>query len=332
VAILVLEGDMNIVAALFVTVTLLFVPPASDAQQVTRLPRVGWMWTGSASAPSPYLDAFRQGMRDLGYVEGQSFILDTQYTDGNNEVLPELATALVRAQATVIVAGPAPALLAAKQATTSIPIIMTLGADPVAFGAIAGNITGLTEIAPQLTGKRLALLKEIAPSLRRVVILWQPGSLRNETLKQTLKETEAEARPMGMSVKAVEARGVGDFDAAFSAIASGQAEGLIVLVSPMFNVQRKQIIDRAATKQIPTIYEWKEFVQSGGLISYGADNFDIYRRAAGYVDKILKGAKPADLPVEQPTKFELVINLKTARALGLTIPPSLLQRADQVVE
>jgi putative ABC transport system substrate-binding protein len=286
VAILVLEGDMNIVAALFVTVTLLFVPPASDAQQVTRLPRVGWMWTGSASAPSPYLDAFRQGMRDLGYVEGQSFILDTQYTDGNNEVLPELATALVRAQATVIVAGPAPALLAAKQATTSIPIIMTLGADPVAFGAIAGNITGLTEIAPQLTGKRLALL----------------------------------------------ARGVGDFDAAFSALASGQAEGLIVLVSPMFNVQRKQIIDRAATKQIPTIYEWKEFVQSGGLISYGADNFDIYRRAAGYVDKILKGAKPADLPVEQPTKFELVINLKTARALGLTIPPSLLQRADQVVE
>jgi len=271
-------------------------------------------------------------MRDLGYVEGQSFILDTQYTDGNNEVLPELATALVRAQATVIVAGPAPALLAAKQATTSIPIIMTLGADPVAFGAIAGNITGLTEIAPQLTGKRLALLKEIAPSLRRVVILWQPGSLRKETLKQTLKETKAEARPMGMSVKAVEARGVGDFDAAFSAIASGQAEGLIVLVSPMFNVQRKQIIDRAATKQIPTIYEWKEFVQSGGLISYGADNFDIYRRAAGYVDKILKGAKPADLPVEQPTKFELVINLKTARALGLTIPPSLLQRADQVVE
>jgi len=274
------------------------------------------MWTGSASTPSPYLDAFRQGMRDLGYVEGQSFILDTQYTDGKNEVLPELATALVRAQADVIVAGPAPALLAAKQATTSIPIIMTLGADPGAFGATAGNITGLTEVAPQLTGKRLALLKEIAPSLRRVVILWQPGSLRDETLKQTLTETEAEARPMGVSVKVVEARVVGDFDAAFSAIASEQAEGLIVLVSPMFNVQRKQIIDRAAMSRIPTIYEWKEFVQSGGLISYGADNFDIYRRAAGYVDKILKGAKPGDLPVEQPTKFELVINLKTAKTFS----------------
>ncbi|TMI95156.1 MAG: hypothetical protein E6H01_14570, partial [Bacillati bacterium ANGP1] len=248
-AIFVLEADMNIVAALFFT--LLFLPVGSDAQQVTRVPRVGWMWTGS--------------MRDLGYVEGQSFSLDTQYTDGKNEVLPELATALVRAQADVIVAGPAPALLAAKQATTSIPIIMTLGADPGAFGATAGNITGLTEVAPQLTGKRLALLKEIAPSLRRVVILWQPGSLRDETLKQTLTETEAEARPMGVSVKVVEARVVGDFDAAFSAIASEQAEGLIVLVSPMFNVQRKQIIDRAAMSRIPTIYEWKEFVQSGGL-------------------------------------------------------------------
>ncbi len=311
---------------------LLALPVAARAQQATALPRVGWIWTGSASAPSPYLEAFRQGMRDLGYVEGKNVILDMQYTDGKNEMLPELAAALVRARANVIVAGPAPALLAAKQATTTIPIIMTLGADPVAFGAMANNITGLTEAAPQLTGKRLALLKEIVPSLRRVIILWQPGSLREDTLRQVMKETEDEARPMGVSVSAVEVRSVGDFDTVFSAIPTEQAEGLIVLVSPMFNVQRKQIIDRAAMKRIPAVYEWKEFVQSGGLVSYGADNFDIYRRAASYVDKILKGAKPADLRVEQPTKFELVINMKTAKALGLTIPPSLLLRADKVIE
>jgi putative ABC transport system substrate-binding protein len=271
-------------------------------------------------------------MRALNYVEGQSYVLDAQYTAGKNELLPELVGALIRARADVIVAGPAPALLAAKQMTTTIPLVMTLGADPVSFGVAGGNVTGLTEIAPQLTGTRLQLLKEIVPSLGRVAILWQPGSLQDETLKQTRTDTENEARPLGISVTVIEVREPGDFDAAFSAMATNQVDALIVLVSPMFNVQRKQIIDRAAAIGKPAIYEWKEFAQSGGLMSYGADLLDIYRRAANYVDKLIKGARPADLPVEQPTKFNLAINLKTAKALGLTIPPSLLSRADEVIQ
>jgi len=271
-------------------------------------------------------------MRALNYVEGQSYVLDAQYTAGKNELLPELVSALVRARADVIVAGPAPALLAAKQMTTTIPLVMTLGADPVSFGVAGGNVTGLTEITPQLTSKRLELLKEIVPSLRQVAILWQPGSLQDETLKQTRTDTENAARPLGIRVTVIEVREPGDFDAAFSAMATNQVDALIVLVSPMFNVQRKQIIDRAAAMGKPTIYEWKEFAESGGLMSYGADLLDIYRRAASYVDKLIKGARPADLPVEQPTKFNLAINLKTAKALGLTIPPSLLARADEVIQ
>jgi putative tryptophan/tyrosine transport system substrate-binding protein len=323
---------MKNLATLLLSMAVLGVSPASHAQEAPKVPRVGWLWTGPASPSSPYLEAFRQGMRALNYVEGQSYVLDAHYTAGKNELLPELVSALVRARADVIVAGPAPALLAAKEMTTTIPLVMTLGADPVSFGVAGGNVTGLTEIAPQLTSKRLELLKEIVPSLRRVAILWQPGSLQDETLKQTRTDTENEARPLGISVTVIEVREPGDFDAAFSAMATNQVDALIVLVSPMFNVQRKQIIDRAAAMGKPAIYEWKEFAQSGGFMSYGADLLDIYRRAASYVDKLIKGARPADLPVEHPTKFNLAINLKTAKALGLTIPTSLLARADEVIQ
>jgi len=187
-------------------------------------------------------------------------------------------------------------------------------------------------MAPQLTPKRLELLRQIVPTLSRVAILWQPGTLSEETFKQMLKETKATARSLGVQLQVVEATAVADFDAAFSAMVRERTEALIVLVNPMFNVQRRHIIERAANHRLPAIYEWMEFAGSGGLISYGADVCDIYRRAAGFVDKILKGAKPADLPIEQPTRFELVINLKTAKALGLTIPPSLLLRADEVIQ
>ncbi len=313
-------------------------PLAGKAQQPPRVARIGWMSLATPTAPAPFLEAFRQGMRDLGYVEGQNFVLEPRYTGGKNELLPEQVADLERVGVDVIIAGPFAALRAAKQTTSRIPIIMTTGADPVVAGIVqslthpGGNVTGITEMAPQLTPKRLDLLKEILPTLSRVAILWQPGTLSEETFKQMLKETQATARSLGVQLQVVEATAVADFDTAFSAMVRERAEALIVLVNPMFIVQRRHIIERAANHRLPAIYEWKEFVRSGGLISYGADVSDIYRRAAGFVDKILKGAKPADLPVEQPTKFELVINMKTAKALGLTIPQSVLIRADEVIE
>jgi putative ABC transport system substrate-binding protein len=310
----------------------------AEAQQPAKVAGIGWMSLATSTAPAPFLECFRQGMRDLGYVEGQHFVLEPRYTGGKNEHLPEQVADLERVGVDVIVAGPFAALRIAKQTTSRIPIIMTPSADPVVAGLVqslthpGGNVTGITEMAPQLSPKRLELLKQIVPTLSRVAILWQPGTLSQETFEQMLKETKATARSLGVQVQVVEAAAVADFDAVFSAMVKDRIEALIVLVNPMFNVQRRHIIERAATHRLPAIYEWKEFVQSGGLIAYGADVCDIYRRAAGMVDKILKGAKPADLPVEQPTKFDLVINLKTAKVLGLTIPPSLLARADEVIQ
>jgi putative ABC transport system substrate-binding protein len=285
------------------------------------------MSLATPTAPALYFDVFRQGLRDLSYVEGQNLILEPRYAGGKDDLLPELIADLERVGVDVIVAGPFAALRVAKQATTRIPIVMTPSADPVVTGIVqslarpGGNVTGITEMAPQLTPKRLELLKEIVPTLSRVAILWQPGSLSEEAFKQMLQETQVTARSLGVQLQVVEAKEVADFDAAFSAMVKERAEAVIVLVNPMFNVQRRHIIERAANHRLPAIYEWKEFVGSGGLISHGPDVQDIYRRAAGLVDKILKGAKPADLPVEGPTRFDLAVNLKTAKALGLTIPP-----------
>jgi putative ABC transport system substrate-binding protein len=236
----------------------------------------------------------------------------------------------------VIIAGPFEALHAAKQSTSRVPIIMTPSVDPVATGVVKnpnrpeGNITGITEMMPELTPQRLQLLKQIVPTLSRVAILWWPGTLTEDTFKKMLKETQATARSIGVEIQVVEAAKVDDFDAAFSA--RERADGLIVLINPMFFVQRQHIIDRAAKHRLPAIYEWKPFVQSGGLISYGADIPDIYRRTAGFVDKIIKGAKPADLPVEGPKLFDMAVNLKTARALGVTIPEPIVKQAIQVIE
>jgi putative ABC transport system substrate-binding protein len=320
-----------------VALAALLVPFLVEAQQAARVARIGWLSQSAPSAPSPFYEAFRQGMRDLGYVEGQNFTLEPRYTSGKNELWPELIADMDRIGADVIVAGPFAAVRVAKPMTNR-PIVMTPSADPVVAGVIqslarpGANITGITEMAPQLTPKRLEMLKQIIPTLSRVAILWQPGTLSEEAFKQMLDQTQDSARPLGIQLQVVAAKEVADFDAAFSAMAKERAEALIVLVNPMFNVQRRHIIERAEKQRLPAIYEWKEFVRSGGLISYGADVADIYRRAAGFVDKILKGTKPADLPVEGPMRFDMAVNLKTAKALGLTIPHSILAQVVEALE
>ena len=322
---------MSIVCILLASLT-------ADAQQVPQAARVGWMSLATPTAPALNFDVFRQAMRDLGYVEGKNLILEPRYTGGKNELLPELIADLERVGVDVIVAGPFAALRVAKQTTTRIPIVMTPSADPVVAGIVqsltrpGGNVTGITEMAPELTPRRLEMLKEIVPTLSRVAILWQPGTLSEEVFRQMLKETQATAQSLGVQLQVVEAKEVADFDVAFSAIVKERAEALIVLVNPMFNVQRRHIIERAERHRLPAIYEWKEFVRSGGLISYGADVQDVYRRAAGFVDKILKGAKPADLPIEGPIRFDVSVNLKTAKALGLAIPQRIRSQAIEALE
>ena len=313
-------------------------PLVAEAQAPTKVARIGWMSRAGPTAKDPNMDAFRRGMRELGYVEGRTFVMEPRYADGKNELMPDQAAELERSGVDVIIAGPFEALHAAKQSTSRVPIIMTPSVDPAATGVVKnpdrpeGNITGITEMMPELTPQRLQLLKQIAPTLSRVAILWWPGTLTEDTFKKTLKETQATARSIGVEIQVVEAAKVDDFDAAFSAMTKERADGLIVLVNPMFFVQRQHIIERAAKHRLPAIYEWKSFVQSGGLISYGADVPDIYRRAAGYVDKLVKGAKPADLPVEGPKLFDMAVNLKAARALGVTIPESIVKQAVQVIE
>ena len=313
-------------------------PLAAEAQAPTKVARVGWMSRGGPTAKDANMDAFRKGMRELGYVEGQTYVIEPRYADGKNELMPEQAAELERSGVDVIIAGPFEALNAAKQSTSRVPIIMTPSVDPAATGVVKnlnrpeGNITGITEMMPELTPRRLQLLKQIVPTLSRVAILWWPGTLTEDTFRKMLKETQAAAGSIGVVIQVVEAANVSDFDSAFSAMAKERVDGLIVLINPMFFVQRQDIIERAAKHRLPAIYEWKPFVQSGGLISYGADVPDIYRRTAGFVDKIVKGAKPVDLPVEGPKLFDMAVNLKTAKALGVTIPESIIKQAVQVIE
>ena len=326
------------VASFLMIVLAVVTPFVADAQAPTKVARIGWMSRGTPTAKDQVMDAFRQGMRELGYVEGQTFVIEPRYAAGKSELMPEQAVELERSSVDVIIAGPFEALQAAKQSTSRVPIIMTPSVDPVATGIVksldrpGGTITGITGMMPELTPQRLQLLKQIVPTLTRVAILWWPGTLREETFKQMLKETQATARSIGVQIQVVEASKVDDFDAAFSAMAKERAEGLIVLVNPMFFVQRQHIIERAAKQRLPVIYEWKPFVQSGGLISYGADVPDVYRRAAGLVDKILKGAKPGDLPVEGPKLFDMAVNLKAAKALGIALPESIVKQAVLVIE
>ena len=313
-------------------------PLAARTQPSGKVARIGWMGRGNPGMSNPLQDAFREGMRELGYVETQSFVIEARYANGEAELVAQQAAELERSGVDVIHAGPFEALQAAKQHTSRVPIIMTPAADPVAAGIVAslerpgGNITGITEMMPQLTPLRLQLLKQISPALSRVAILWSPGTLSDGTFSQTLTAVRNAAQSLGVQVQVVEASKVDNFDAAFTAMAKERAEGLIVLVNPLFAFNGKRIIESANNLKLPAIHEWKGFVRNGGLISYGADLADIYRRTAGLVDKILRGAKPSDLSVEGPKKIEMSVSIKAASALGLTIPDVILQRADEVVK
>jgi len=322
--------------SLTAAIWLLVAPLAGAAQQPAKVPRIGYLSPLSPSSDSTRIEAFRQGLRDFGYVEGQNIAIEYRYAEGKFNRLPDLAAELVRFKVDVIVVASTPGILAAKNATSTIPIVMALSADPVPTGLVSslarpgGNITGLSLLSGELSGKRLELLKEVVPNLSRVAVLWDP--VNPATLLQ-LRETEAAAQVLGVQLQPLEVRGPNpDFERAFQDTAGGQAGALITLDDLLILIHRRKIVDFAAKKRLPAMYGFRELPDAGGLMSYTANRSHLFRRAATYVDKLLKGAKPADLPVEQPTRFEFVINMKTAKALGLTIPPSILIRADQVIQ
>ena len=303
---------------------------AAEAQPT--VPRIGYL--SLAPGPSTRSEALRQGFRELGYIEGQNLVVEYRWADGRLDQARQAAADLVRLRVDVIVTGGPQATLAAKRTTTTTPIVMAFDYDPVESGFVAslarpgGNITGLSGINPELSGKRLDLLKQAVPHLSRVAIVWNPA----EPNAAFLRETQAAGRSLGIQLQVLEVKAAPDLETALQAARKWRAGGLIVLTDPVTLYHRKQLANLAGQYRLPAIYSERLFVESGGLISYGANDRKMHQRAAIYVDKILKGAKPGDLPIEQPTKFELIINLKTAKALGLTIPPSLLQRADQVIE
>ena len=310
--------------------SMLAAPLAADAQPAGKVPRIGFLTSGFS-----YVEAFRQGLRELGYVEGQHIAIEYRDAEGSYERLPDLVAELVRLPVDVLVVGGSARARAAQQATQTIPIVMAFSGDPVGTGLVAslarpgGNVTGLSLMAPELSGKRLALLQEAVPGGTRVAVLWHPD---NPVTGLTLRETEVAARGVGMQMQSLEVRSPNDVERAFHTITSERAEALIVLPSGFFTFHRTWIVELAAKSRLPAMYQERDYVDAGGLMSYGPSFADLPRRAARYVDKILKGAKPADLPVEQPMKFEFVINLKTAQTLGLTLPPHLLYFADEVIQ
>jgi putative ABC transport system substrate-binding protein len=308
----------------------------TQAQQAGRVPRIGFLsGSGDPSKPGPLVEAFRQGLRDLGYIEGKNILLEYRYVQGKRDRVPGLVAELVQLKVDTIVVGTLPGVRAAKQATTTIPIVMALAVDPVATGIVdslarpGGNITGLTTLQRDLSGKRLELLAEVVPGISRVGVIRDadaPGSAIG------FKEYEAAARAHKIQLQSLEVRGPNpDLEGAFEAVAKGRASALITIRNPMLRRYTKRITELAIQNRLPSMHEGSESVEEGGLMSYGVNDAENFKRAAYYVDKILKGAKPADLPVEQPTKFELVINLKTAKQIGLTIPPNVLASADRVI-
>jgi len=320
-----------------VTVTLIIFAAAftADAQQPTKVPRIGFLSGTSRSTISARVEAFRQGLRELGYVEGKNIVIEYRYAEGKFDRLPALADELVRLKVEVIVtAGPQPTR-PAKEATSTIPIVMAHDPDPVGSGFVAslarpgGNITGLATLAPEISGKQLELLKEIVPRLSRVAVF---GTSTRPGNAQSLKETDLAAGTLGVRLQYLDVLSSKDIETAFQAASKGRAEAVLVLGSPVLTSHRTQIVELAVKSQLPAIYISAEMVEVGGLMTYGVSYTDLYRRAATYIDKLLKGAKPADLPVEQPMKFELIINLKAAKQIGLTIPPNVLARADRVIK
>ena len=323
-----------------VALMLLAVPLAAEGQSARNISRIGFLGTFQES---PHYQAFAQGLHDVGYVEGQNLSIERRYSEGKAERLPDLATTLVSLKLDLIVVDACGAPLnATSQATRTIPIVVaTCNDDLVATGLISslarpgGNITGLSELSPELGAKRLELLKQSASGMRRVAVLWNPTYSERFNPKfrfwtSDWKEMRAAAQALGVTIQSVEIR-PGGFDAAFAAMLSERAEGLVMFSDPLIVLHERRIVELAAKRRLPAVYASRGAVDAGGLMSYGPNTADLFRRAAYFVDKILKGTKPADLPVEQPTKFEFVINLKTAKALGLTIPPSFLTRADHVI-
>jgi putative ABC transport system substrate-binding protein len=309
--------------------------PLVAAAQSRSVWHIGMLEPGADSQSDPFVDAFRDGMRGLGYKEGRDIVLEIRWAGGSNEPLVRLAAELVALKVDVLLAVSTPAVLAAKQATASIPIVFTAVGDPVGAGVVrslarpGGNATGFSMLATELSAKRLEILREIAPNSSPVAMLWNDT---NPGMTLRAHESERAAATLGLTIQSYGVHDLVTFDPAFEAIVSAGGGAVLTLVDPFTRLHRQRIIDFAARRHLPAIYESREFVDAGGLISYGIDLSAMQRRAASYVDKILKGAKPADLPVEQPTKFELVINLRTAKTLGLTVPPSLLSRADEVIE
>jgi putative ABC transport system substrate-binding protein len=319
-----------------ITGSLLAAPLAGAAQPPSKTFRIGYLEFGSAAPGTPHLEAFREGLRQLGWVEGQNIAIEVRDAKGKQDRLSELAVGLVNLKVDLIFASATPAALAAKQATTTIPIVIGFVADPVGSGLVPrlahprGNITGWTHLAGlELNAKRLDILKEAIPGAIRIAALWNPA---NPIHGPSLKVIEAAARRLKVQLHPMGVQDPDQLEGAFSTMAQERVQALTVPPDGLFLAHRARIIDLAARHRIPAMYGVRELVEAGGLMGYGVNLPDMYRRGAFFVDRILKGAKPADLPVEQPTKFELLINLKTAKALGLTIPPSLLQRADQVIE
>jgi putative ABC transport system substrate-binding protein len=308
-------------------------PPLAAGQAGGKIPRIGFL---SPSAASPISEGFRRGLRDHGYLEGQTILVEYRWAEGRFDRLPDLAAELVRQNVDVLVTQVTQASLAAKNTTRTIPIVMVGVGDPVGAGLVqslsrpGGNVTGTSGVAVAVVGKSLQLLTEVVPRISRVAVLWNPANPVFQA--QLLRETEAAARTLRVELQRVEARNRGELDSAVQATTKQGAGAILVLSDPVFSVHRARIVELVAKVRLPAIYGIREAAETGGLMSYGPDYVELGRRSATYVDRILKGAKPADLPVEQPTKFELVVNLKTAGALGLTVPASVLGRADTIIE
>jgi putative ABC transport system substrate-binding protein len=307
----------------------------AQAQQPARIHRIGILSPSSGSFFSARVEAFRQRLRQLGYVEGKNILIEYRYAEGKGERLPDLAAELVRLKVDVIVTIGPSATLAAKKASGTIPIVFAGASDPVGTGIVSslarpgGNITGLSLMAPDLDGKRLELLKEAFPKVARVALLWPPSGSRGNL---PLTDMESAAKALGVKLLSLPVRSLDEFEGAFARGNKERAQALITTTGGRINTQQRRVLDFAAKNRLPAIYHYSEFVEAGGLMSYGPDNTDLWRRAATYVDKILKGAKPADLPVQQATKFEFLVNMNAAKQIGLTIPPNVLARADKVIK
>jgi len=321
-------------SSILVVAVLLAVGVIADAQQPKKLPRIGFLSAASSSAISARVEAFRQGLRELGYVEGKNIFIEWRFAEGKSDRLASLAAELVRLKVDVIVAEAPTSTRSAKQATVTIPIVMMFDDDPVGSGFVAslarpgGNITGLSTLSPEISGKQLEILKEVVPKLSRVGVL---GDVTRPGIPQELREINVAADAFRVQVQYLEVRGSKDIEIAFRAAIKERVDAVLVLGSPVLTSERKQVVELAVKSRLPAIYAREEPVEDGGLMSYGVSIADLSRRTATYVDEILKGAKPADLAVEQPKNFELIINLKAAKQIGLTIPPNVLARADRVI-